>query len=91
MTRYRYLPAILLSVVPLAYLGAQGAPPVATPRRTAQAPPAARAAPMMSVVDPALFKGMKYRLVGPSRGGRVTTVTSRACRSTLVITDTSTL
>ena len=26
-------------------------------------------------VDPSLFKGMKYRLVGPSRGGRVTTVT----------------
>jgi photosystem II stability/assembly factor-like uncharacterized protein len=26
-------------------------------------------------IDPALFKGMKYRLVGPSRGGRVTTVT----------------
>jgi photosystem II stability/assembly factor-like uncharacterized protein len=26
-------------------------------------------------VDPALFKGLKYRLVGPSRGGRVTTVT----------------
>jgi photosystem II stability/assembly factor-like uncharacterized protein len=25
-------------------------------------------------IDPALFKGMKYRLVGPSRGGRVTTV-----------------
>jgi photosystem II stability/assembly factor-like uncharacterized protein len=30
---------------------------------------------MMSAVDPGLFKGMKYRLVGPSRGGRVTTVT----------------
>ena len=29
----------------------------------------------MAPVDPALFKGMKYRLVGPSRGGRVTTVT----------------
>ncbi len=29
----------------------------------------------MPVVDPALFKGMNYRLVGPSRGGRVTTVT----------------
>jgi hypothetical protein len=29
----------------------------------------------MSSVDPALFKGMQYRLVGPSRGGRVTTVT----------------
>jgi photosystem II stability/assembly factor-like uncharacterized protein len=26
-------------------------------------------------VDPALFKGLSYRLVGPSRGGRVTTVT----------------
>ena len=30
---------------------------------------------MIPVVDPALFKGMNYRLVGPSRGGRVTTVT----------------
>jgi photosystem II stability/assembly factor-like uncharacterized protein len=36
----------------------------------------ARPAPvMMSSVDAALFKGMQYRLVGPSRGGRVTTVT----------------
>src|SRR5215470_3303185 len=26
-------------------------------------------------VDPAFFKGLHYRLVGPSRGGRVTTVT----------------
>jgi photosystem II stability/assembly factor-like uncharacterized protein len=46
---------------------------------SAQAPrPAARPASppiMMASVDPALFKGMKYRLVGPSRGGRVTTVT----------------
>jgi len=30
---------------------------------------------MLASVDPALFKGMRYRLVGPSRGGRVTTVT----------------
>jgi photosystem II stability/assembly factor-like uncharacterized protein len=29
----------------------------------------------MSSVDPVLFKGLRYRLVGPSRGGRVTTVT----------------
>jgi photosystem II stability/assembly factor-like uncharacterized protein len=36
---------------------------------------AASVAPMMAGVDPALFKGLKYRLVGPSRGGRVTTVT----------------
>jgi photosystem II stability/assembly factor-like uncharacterized protein len=30
---------------------------------------------MPASVDPALFKGLHYRLVGPSRGGRVTTVT----------------
>jgi photosystem II stability/assembly factor-like uncharacterized protein len=31
--------------------------------------------PLMPGVDPALLKGLHYRLVGPSRGGRVTTVT----------------
>ena len=31
-------------------------------------------APMMASVDTTLFRGMRYRLVGPSRGGRVTTV-----------------
>src|SRR2546427_11147205 len=31
--------------------------------------------PLMPNIDPALFKGLRYRLVGPSRGGRVTTVT----------------
>jgi photosystem II stability/assembly factor-like uncharacterized protein len=31
-------------------------------------------APMMSSVDPSFFNGLHYRLVGPSRGGRVTTV-----------------
>ncbi len=36
----------------------------AQPRRTATAS-----------VDPAFLKGLRYRLVGPSRGGRVTTVT----------------
>jgi photosystem II stability/assembly factor-like uncharacterized protein len=30
---------------------------------------------MMAGVDPALWNGIHYRLVGPSRGGRVTTVT----------------
>jgi len=32
-------------------------------------------APMMASVDTTLLRGMQYRLVGPSRGGRVTTVT----------------
>ncbi|HEX5069236.1 MAG TPA: hypothetical protein VFV78_03390 [Vicinamibacterales bacterium] len=36
--------------------------------------PAPRIAQMPGV-SPAMFKGLKYRLVGPSRGGRVTTVT----------------
>ncbi len=49
----------------------QAAPAPAGPRALA----AAARAPMVSVVDPALFRGMQYRLVGPSRGGRVTTVT----------------
>src|SRR5262245_53995637 len=40
----------------------------------ARAQPAAQP-PMMSSVDPAFFNGLHYRLVGPSRGGRVTTVT----------------
>src|SRR3982074_1484955 len=33
------------------------------------------ASPLMPGVDPAFFNGLRYRLVGPSRGGRVTTVT----------------
>ena len=32
-------------------------------------------APLMPSVDPSFFNGLHYRLVGPSRGGRVTTVT----------------
>ncbi|MFY7923963.1 MAG: WD40/YVTN/BNR-like repeat-containing protein, partial [Gemmatimonas sp.] len=42
--------------------------------RPAAAPKAPKA-PMMASVDPTLFRGMSYRLVGHSRGGRVTTVT----------------
>src|SRR5690348_10193007 len=40
---------------------AQGAPDA---RRTA-----------LSAPDPALFKGLRYRMVGPNRGGRSTAVT----------------
>jgi len=45
---------------------------VLTPIAYLSAQPARQSTPS---IDPALFKGMKYRLVGPSRGGRVTTVT----------------
>src|SRR5262245_23894868 len=46
----------------------------ATTAARAQAIKPAMAAPM-SQVDPAFFRGLRYRLVGPSRGGRVTTIT----------------
>ncbi|HUF68059.1 MAG TPA: hypothetical protein VMM79_05345 [Longimicrobiales bacterium] len=36
---------------------------------------AAAQQPLMQSVDPALFRGLEYRLVGPSQGGRVNTVT----------------
>jgi len=64
----------------VAFLQAQStrpAAPVRSPTQPVQgvAPKPVPKAPMMASVDPALLKGMKYRLVGPSRGGRVTTVT----------------
>jgi photosystem II stability/assembly factor-like uncharacterized protein len=64
MTRRLYLGVLVLAAVSVANPAAQ--PPKPSIRQ---------AAVMMASVDPALFKGMKYRLVGPSRGGRVTTVT----------------
>jgi photosystem II stability/assembly factor-like uncharacterized protein len=59
--------------LPLAQTHSAATPSAATPS-AATLSPATPSAPMMAAVDPALFKGMKYRLVGPSRGGRVTTV-----------------
>jgi photosystem II stability/assembly factor-like uncharacterized protein len=47
---------------------------VFTPSASSQAPrAAARSAPLASV-DPALLNGLRYRMVGPNRGGRVTAV-----------------
>src|SRR5437868_12190184 len=46
------------------------------PSAHAQARPASTAAaPMMASMDPSAFKGLRYRMVGPNRGGRVTAVT----------------
>ena len=72
---------ISLLVLVAAMLAQPRAQTPAPPRPAQPAPPGSRAqaatarAPMIGVVDPALFLGMQYRLVGPSRGGRVTTVT----------------
>ncbi|HEY6830197.1 MAG TPA: hypothetical protein VI259_25265 [Gemmatimonadaceae bacterium] len=41
----------------------------------AQARPAAASAPMLASVDTSLLHGLRFRMVGPPRGGRVTTVT----------------
>ena len=68
MRRYTALSIFALTVFAFAETRALNQAPAS---RQASAP----RAPMSGVVDPALFKGMQYRLVGPSRGGRVTTVT----------------
>ena len=67
MRRYLLLPFLALVVFALGHPNAQTPP---SPKATAK-----QGMPMMASVDPALFKGLRYRLVGPSRGGRVTTVT----------------
>jgi photosystem II stability/assembly factor-like uncharacterized protein len=59
--------SIAVTALGLIQLGAQ------PPARTAQTQTPRQ--PMLQSVDPALFNGLRYRLVGPSRGGRVTTVT----------------
>jgi photosystem II stability/assembly factor-like uncharacterized protein len=59
MLRYTPLSFLILITLAVAFVPAQ------TPSRQ----------PPLTGVDPALFKGLRYRLVGPSRGGRVTTVT----------------
>jgi photosystem II stability/assembly factor-like uncharacterized protein len=45
---------------------------------TAAQPPKAPASPAKPAVDPALFKSLKWREVGPYRGGRVAAVTGLA-------------
>ena len=52
-------------------VGAQVKPAAAPAWATAKV----SSTPMMASADPALFKGLSYRLVGHSRGGRVTAVT----------------
>ena len=69
---------LALIAASLALLEAQTARPrVVSPTQPVQGvnPRPAPSNPMPPGVDPALFKGLKYRLVGTSRGGRVTTVT----------------
>ena len=82
MNRRTVTTVLSLSALALTLVEAQTPRPAQPPSPTRPpqgvAPRPAVAAPqaaMMPSVDPALLKGLKYRLVGPSRGGRVTTVT----------------
>src|SRR6266571_3774692 len=60
MFRHTLLASVFLTTLTISLCAAQSA-------ATGQA--------MMPSVDPAFFNALRYRLVGPSRGGRVTTVT----------------
>jgi photosystem II stability/assembly factor-like uncharacterized protein len=75
--RRNVLALTVLTIAGLGLLQAQALRPRVSPTQPAQgvSPRPAPQAPMMPAVDPGLFKGMKFRLVGPFRGGRVTTVT----------------
>ena len=65
--------ALTLVAVSVSVAAAQSVP--RTTPATQRAAPAVPKMPMMASVDSALFRGLTYRLVGHSRGGRVTTVT----------------
>jgi photosystem II stability/assembly factor-like uncharacterized protein len=65
MRRFALLPRFAFVALALAVISPLGA----SPERAAGFQSSAAG------IDPALFKGLSYRLVGPSRGGRVTTVT----------------
>src|SRR5262245_53834515 len=65
MRRTILLSTPVLIALAFAHLQAQSARPAQTAARQS----------MMPGVNPALLNGLRYRLVGPSRGGRVTTVT----------------
>jgi photosystem II stability/assembly factor-like uncharacterized protein len=72
----RWLSSLALIVAPLA-TEAQSRTVEAPPGRTVQRPARARVtAPTLTrAVDPVQFKSLKYRMIGPARGGRVTTAT----------------
>ncbi len=76
MNRRALLALVGLLAVTLAFVHAQAPPSAARPAAPGSPPRVSqRVGVDMASVDPALFKGLRYRLVGPSRGGRVTTVT----------------
>ncbi|MEI6670136.1 MAG: hypothetical protein WCP29_18465 [Acidobacteriota bacterium] len=64
----------LMAVVGVALLAGAGAEKVAGVSRQAAAPPQAPLEDPNVVVNPAMYQGLRFRSVGPSRGGRVTAI-----------------
>jgi hypothetical protein len=69
--------ALAVAGAPLIAL-AQTAPPAAKRTAPAHAPAAAKPMALAAGYDPSLYSGLKYRMIGPLRGGRVTAVTGVA-------------
>ena len=79
-SRRQALTVALIFALPLgAYAQAAKTPPAVPPAPAAKSPPQAADAkkPMQLAAsyDPALYSALRYRTIGPLRGGRVTAVT----------------
>jgi photosystem II stability/assembly factor-like uncharacterized protein len=71
MSTQRVRAALLVAVVPISSALAQATRPQPTVFRRPNTPPA----PFTGTVDAKMLSGLRYRSIGPARGGRVTTVT----------------
>jgi photosystem II stability/assembly factor-like uncharacterized protein len=71
MSTQRVRAALLVAVVPISSALAQATKPQPTVFRRPNTPPA----PFTGTVDAKMLSGLRYRSIGPARGGRVTTVT----------------
>jgi photosystem II stability/assembly factor-like uncharacterized protein len=69
--------ALAVAGLPLAML-AQTTPPAAKSSAPARAAAVAKPMPLSAGYDPSLYSGLRYRMIGPLRGGRVTAVTGVA-------------
>ena len=68
----------LLLALPLAAVLLSDDATAQRPSRAVRPAPPAQSAPPMPFVEPGLFDGMRWRMVGPHRGGRATAVTGVA-------------
>ena len=77
---YRRVRVALRSAVLIALVAAVATAPAAVAQKASPQPtvfrrPATPAAPFTGTIDAKMLSGLRYRSIGPARGGRVTTVT----------------